>query len=393
MRRRTAEVHAGQIPDPTTGASTPNLVMSSTFVVDEPLSFSALDQPDDPPFIYTRWDNPTVRQLEEKLAALEEGESAAAYASGMAATTAVLFTTLKAGDRLVISDTLYAGTAELSRDTLTGMGIEVIPVDTMDLGAVEEAIGSRARLVWVETPANPILRLTDIAAVAELAHAGGAQLAVDSTFATPVATRPLSLGADYVVHSLTKYLGGHGDAIGGAVVASREEIARLRTEASIHYGGVLSPFNAWLIARGIGTLSLRMAAHEAGALTIAEWLEQHDAVDRVVYPGLESHPQHDLARRQMENFSGMVTFQVADGETVAAKMMKGLEVIHYAVSLGHHRSLIYWLPTDELMATSYRLEGAQLTSYRSYAGNGVFRFSVGLEDPEDLIEDLAAVLG
>ncbi len=393
MRRRTAEVHAGQIPDPTTGASTPNLVMSSTFVVDEPLSFSALDQPDDPPFIYTRWDNPTVRQLEHKLAALEEGEAAAAYGSGMAATAAVLFSTLHTGDRLVISDTTYAGTAELSRDTLPRMGIEVVPVDTSDLDAVGQAIGSQARLVWVETPANPILRLTDIAALADLAHRAGAQLAVDSTFATPVATRPLTLGADYVIHSLTKYLGGHGDAIGGAVVASRDEIARLRTEATIHYGGVLSPFNAWLIARGIGTLSLRMAAHEAGALALAEWLERHEAVGTVIYPGLESHPQHALARKQMENFSGMLTFQVTDGEKVAAKMMKGLEVIHYAVSLGHHRSLIYWLPTDELMATSYRLDGDQLASYRSYAGDGIFRFSVGLEDPEDLMEDLATVLG
>ena len=393
MRRRTAEVHAGQIPDPTTGASTPNLVMSSTFVVDEPLSFSALDQPDDPPFIYTRWDNPTVRQLEHKLAALEEGEAAAAYGSGMAATAAVLFSTLHTGDRLVISDTTYAGTAELSRDTLPRMGIEVVPVDTSDLDAVEQAIGSQAKLVWVETPANPILRLADIAAVAEIAHAADAQLAVDSTFATPVATRPLGLGADYVIHSLTKYLGGHGDAIGGAVVASRDEIARLRTEASIHYGGVLSPFNAWLIARGIGTLSLRMAAHEAGALAIAQWLEQHEAVGTVIYPGLESHPQHELARKQMDNFSGMVSFQVTSGEGVAAMMMKGLEIVHYAVSLGHHRSLIYWLPTAELMATSYRLDGAQLASYRSYAGDGIFRFSVGLEDPEDLIEDLAAVLG
>ncbi|GMQ86080.1 MAG: aminotransferase class I/II-fold pyridoxal phosphate-dependent enzyme [Acidimicrobiia bacterium] len=393
LRRRTAEVHAGQMPDPTTGASAPNLVMSSTFVVDEPVSFSALDQPDDPPYIYTRWDNPTLRQLEEKLAVLEEGEAAAAYASGMAATTAVLFGTLEAGDRLVISDVIYPGIAELSRDTLPRMGIQVVPVDTSDLEAVEQALGSKARLIWVETPANPILRLADIAAIANLAHTAGARLAVDSTFATPVATRPLSLGADFVIHSLTKYLGGHGDAIGGAVVSNREEISHLRTEATIHYGGVLSPFNAWLIARGMATLSLRMEAHEAGALAIAEWLEDHDAVGTVVYPGLESHPQHELARQQMENFSGMVTFQVTGGEDVAAMMMKGLEVIHYAVSLGHHRSLIYWLSTADLMATSYHLEGDQLASYRSYAGDGIFRLSVGLEDPSDLIEDLATVLG
>ena len=393
MRRRTAEVHAGQEPDPATGASSPNLVMSTTFVVDEPLSFSILDQPEDPPYIYTRWDNPTVRQLEEKLAALEGGAAAAAYGSGMAATTAVLFTTLEAGDRLVMSDTIYAGTAELGRDTLTRMGIDVDPIDTSDLDAVERALTPGTRLVWIETPANPILRLADIAAIADIAHGAGAKLAVDSTFATPVATRPIELGADYVVHSLTKYLGGHGDAIGGAVVSTKEEIARLRTEASIHYGGILSPFNAWLIMRGMATLSLRMAAHEAGAMAVASWLERHDAVDQVVYPGLESHPQHELAKRQMENFSGMVAFQVGDGPDAAARMMKGLEVIHYAVSLGHHRTLIYWLPTDDLMATSYRLAGDQLASYRSFAGDGIFRLSVGLEDPEDLMEDLAAVLG
>lgn len=367
--------------------------MSSTFVVDEPLSFSALDQPDDPPYIYTRWDNPTVGELEDKLAILEEGEAAAAFASGMAATAAVLFTTLAPGDRLVISDVTYAGTAELSRDTLTRAGVEVVPIDTSDLDAVEQALRTKTRLVWIETPANPILRLSDISAIAELAHAAGAQLAVDSTFATPVATRPIALGADYVIHSLTKYLGGHGDAIGGAVVARRDDLARIHTEASVHHGGILSPFNAWLISRGMSTLSLRMGAHEAGALTIAGWLEAHEAVDTVLYPGLESHPQHELARRQMENFSGMITFQVPDGAEVAGRMMKGLEVIHHAVSLGHQRSLVYYLPTDELIANSYRLEGAALASYRRYAGDGVFRLSVGLEDPEDLIDDLASVLG
>lgn len=393
MRRRTAEIHGGHAPDPATGASAPNLVVSSTFVVDEPLSFSALDQPDDPPYIYTRWDNPTVRELEEKLAILEEGEAAAAFASGMAATAAVLFTTLAPGDRLVISDVTYAGTAELSRDTLTRAGVDVVPVDTSDLQAVEESLRTRTRLVWIETPVNPILRLADIAAIAELAHAAGAQLAVDSTFATPVATRPITLGADYVIHSLTKYLGGHGDAVGGAIVAKRDDIERIHTEASIHHGGVLSPFNAWLIARGISTLSLRMGAHEEGATTIARWLESHEAVESVIYPGLESHPQHDLARKQMENYSGMVTFRVPEGAEAAGRMMKGLEVIHYAVSLGHQRSLVYYLPTDELIANSYRLDGAALASYRRWAGAGMFRLSVGLEDPEDLIEDLAGVLG
>jgi methionine-gamma-lyase len=254
------------------------------------------------------------------------------------------------------------------------------------------ALESPAALVWLETPANPIMRLTDIEAVAALAHEAGADVAVDSTFATPVATRPLELGADYVVHSLTKYIGGHGDALGGAVLGSAHRMAALDLEATVHYGGVISPFNAWLVLRGAATLPIRMAAHEAGALAVAEALEDHPAVLRVMFPGLDSHPQHDLARRQMACFSGMLTFQVEDGEAVALRMMKELRLVHYAVSLGHHRSLVYWLPTDGLMESTYRLEGDQLAAYRSYAGDGVFRLSVGLEDPADLVEDLLAVL-
>ncbi len=391
-RLRTTAIHAGEEPDPATGASAPNIVMSTTYVVDEPLAFSALDQAGDAPFVYTRWGNPTVRRLEEKLAALEGAEACAAFASGMAATAALLLATLSAGDRLVISDTNYAGTAELVRDTLPRLGIEVSPVDTSDLVAVAAAAPG-AQLIWVETPANPILRLADIPAIARMARDTGAALAVDSTFATPVATRPLELGADYVVHSLTKYIGGHGDSVGGAVLGGREALARLTTEATIHYGGVLSPFNAWLVMRGAATLPLRMEAHQAGALEVARWLEAHPAVTGVVYPGLPSHPQHDLARRQMANFSGMLTFSVAEGEQVAARMRNQLEVFHYAVSLGHHRSLIWWMAADELLATSYRLTGAQLASYRRFAGDGFFRVSVGLEDPADLIADLAAALG
>jgi len=217
---RTQAVHAGEAPDPSTGASSPNLVMSSTFVVHEPVSFSATNIDAETPCLYGRWANPTVRQLEAKLAALEGAEGCVAFASGMAATTAVLLGTLSAGDHLVVSDANYPGTAELVRDTLPRLGIDVSPVDSSDPARIEAAMGPQTRLVWVETPANPILRLTDVAAVAEIAHRAGARLAVDSTFATPVATRPIELGADYVVDSLTKYIGGHGDAIGGAVLGS-----------------------------------------------------------------------------------------------------------------------------------------------------------------------------
>lgn len=389
---RTAAVHAGESPDELTRASAPNLVMSTTFVVDEPRAFSALDRGEDEAWIYTRWGNPTVRQLELKLAALEGAEDCRAYASGMAATSAVLLSRLSAGQRLVVSDVLYAGTAELVRHTLPRLGIEVATVDTSDLDRLEAALATTTDLVWIETPANPIMRLTDIEAVAALAGEAGADLVVDSTFATPIGTHPLELGADYVVHSLTKYIGGHGDALGGAVLASREKLAALELEATVHYGGVLSPFNAWLILRGAATLPLRMEAHQAGALAVAGALEEHAGVRAVMYPGLPSHPQHDLARRQMRNFSGMLTFQVADGAVLAEKMMDRLRVVHYAVSLGHHRSLIYWMPTDDLMASTYRLEGEARQAYRQYAGDGVFRVSVGLEEPEDIIADLASVL-
>jgi methionine-gamma-lyase len=210
---------------------------------------------------------------------------------------------------------------------------------------------------------------------------------VDSTFATPIGTQPLDLGADFVIQSLTKYICGHGDAIGGAVSGRREELAKLRTLA-IHVGGILSPFNAWLILRGAATLPVRMAAHEESALAIARHLEEHPQVTRVIYPGLPSHPQHDLAARQMKNFSGVVTFQVHDGPAVAYSFSERLEIIHYAVSLGHHRTLICYLPTDDLLRTSFHLTPTQEASYREFAGDGIFRLSVGLEDPADLIADI-----
>ena len=389
---RTMAVHAGEGPDPITGASAPNIVMSSTFVLDEPAGFSAYDIPEDAPYVYSRWSNPTVRQLEDKLAALEQASTCRCFASGMAATAAVLLSALKAGERLVMSDANYPGTAEFARNNLARMGIEVVTANFSDLAAVEQAVTQSTSLLWGETPANPAMRITDIQAVAEVAHHSGARLAIDSTFATPVATQPITLGADYVIHSLTKYCCGHGDAMGGAVLASKEDMRSIETDAQIHMGGVISPFNAWLINRGLGTLPLRMQAHEANALAVAQFLESHPQVTKVLYPGLASHPHHELAKRQMKNFSGMLSFQVADGADRISRMISDLQIIHYAVSLGHHRSLICWLGTDDLMASSYHLTGDALGAYREFAGDGVFRLSVGLEDPEDLCRDLARAL-
>ena len=392
---RTRAIHAGESIDPVTRASTPNLVMSATFARDHVGGFSALNRTHNDGFSYARVSNPTVNQLGEKLAALEHAEAALCFASGMAASHALMAARLSHGDHLVISDSNYVGTAELVRDSLPRWGIDVSPVDTSDAAQVAAAITEKTSMLWIETPANPIMRLSDIEALAELAHARGvADVVVDSTFASPMATRPLALGADFVVHSLTKYIGGHGDAMGGAVLGRTADLDALNLEAMVHYGGVLSPFNAWLILRGAATFPLRMKAHEENALTVAAFLEAHPAVSRVLYPGLPSHPQHDLARRQMRNFSGMLTFQTReDGARVAERMVDALEVIHYAVSLGHHRSLIYWIPTAMLMQSTFRLDPAAEARYRNFAGDGVFRFSVGLEDPEDLCTDLERALG
>ena len=389
---QTVAIHGGEKPDGRTGASAPNIVMSSTFVVDEPMSFSATNIDDDSPFVYTRWSNPTIRQLEEKLALLENAEDCLALASGMAASTGVLLTQLNPGDHLIVSNTNYPGTAELARDHLPARGVEVTPVDTSDLASVQNAMRSNTRMIWVETPSNPLLRITDIAAMAEIARSNQALLAVDSTFATPIGTCPISLGADLVIHSLTKYIGGHGDALGGAIIGGKALISSLRGDGILHYGATISPFNAWLIMRGAATLPLRMKAHQENALQVADYLHDHPRVETVLYPGHPSHPSHELARTQMNNFSGMLSFRVKNPRKTAEAFMQGLQVVHYAVSLGHHRSLIYLLETKDLIESSYRLEGSDLEAYRALAGDGLFRFSVGLEDASDIINDLDKVL-
>jgi len=389
---QTLAVHAGETPDEVSGASSPNIVMSTTFRTRDAAAFSIKDFEGDMPYIYTRWGNPTTDQLQEKLRILEGAESCLAFASGMAATSALLLGYLSPGDHLIVSDVQYAGSAELVRHTLPRFGIEVTPVDTSDAAQVANAMRANTRLVFIETPINPILRLADIEAIAAVCRPHGVQLAVDSTFASPVVTRPLELGADFVIHSLTKYIGGHGDALGGALLGPADALLKLNEEALVHYGGVISPFNAWLIMRGMATLPIRMAVHSQNAMQVARFLEAHPAVRRVNYPGLESHPQHDIACKQMSAFSGMLSFQVDDGPAVARAMIDRLRVIHYAVSLGHHRSLVYWIATDAIIESSYRLEGVQLQRFREYAGDGLMRLSVGLEDPSDLCRDLAAVL-
>ncbi len=389
---RTRSVHAGTDHGGGNRPSAPDIVMSSTFIVDEEVSFSANNLDDETPWVYTRWGNPTTDLLESNLADLENAEACIAFASGMSATTAILFSHLSAGDHLIVQNTNYPGTAEVARETLSRFGVDSSAIDTTDLDAIRNAVRDETKMIWIETPSNPLLRVIDIAAVSEIAKECGALLVVDSTFATPIATRPIDLGADLVVHSLTKYIGGHGDAMGGSVCGSNELLGPLRVEGLSHYGGVISPFNAWLILRGIATLPLRMRAHQEAATAAAEFLEGHPKVERVLYPGLESHPQHELAKRQMDNYSGMISFRTSDPRAIAARMMKELDVIHYAVSLGHHRSLIYLMQTEDLVETSYALTGEERDKFVDVAGEGLFRFSVGIEDPADIIEDLERVL-
>ena len=389
----TQAVHAGQEPDPVTGSVTPPIHMTTTFKLPEPgprLLDALFLKGDRPPHVYSRWSNPSVRTLEEKTAVLEGAEAGVAFASGMAAVSSVLFTFLGAGDHVVASDVCYAGTAELLGLHAGRYGIEVSLVDTSDVEAVRRALRPNTSLVYIETPANPILRLTDIAAVADIAHQAGVPLVVDSTFATPVFQRPLSLGADFVLHSMTKYLGGHGDALGGIVVGAREEMHRIRQGMLIHLGGAMSPFNAWLINRGLATLSLRMQKHQESALAVARFLEQHPKIRRVLYPGLESHPQHDLARRQMSGFGGMVVAQM-DIDT-ALNLVQQVRVFTYATSLGDYQSLLFYYPTEMYVDSVTYLDGEQKRAIREWAGDGIMRISIGLEDAEDLIADLDAAL-
>jgi cystathionine gamma-synthase/methionine-gamma-lyase len=389
----TIAIHAGLAEGATGEPVLSPLVLATSFHSHpDAIGFSATDRTEEAPHFYARWGNPTAAVLEERLAALDGGEAALVFASGMAALSGLFLHKLKAGDHLIVPDVCYAGVAELAHETLPKLGIAVTTVDTSDLQAVADALRPATRLVHVETPANPILRLADIEAIAAIVHARGAELSVDSTMATPIAIQPLALGADFVVHSLTKYACGHGDALGGAVIGARGAIERLRNEALIHFGAALNPFAAWLILRGLETLPLRMAAHQANAAAVTAFLEGHSRVTRVLWPGAASHPQHDLARRQMRNYSGMVSFSAEDGPALARRFAERLKLVAYAVSLGKTRSLLFYIPADDIIRSSFRLDAAAARTYKKWTGDGTFRFSVGLEAPADIIRDLAQVL-
>ena len=399
----TLAVHAGESPDPESGALRLPLHMSTTFKLPSfgvRLFDALMMESARPPHAYTRWSNPTLRALEDRLVSLETADiqpgpepvGGVVTATGMAAVSALVLTLLSSGDHLIASEVCYAGSVELFGLHLPRLGIQVSLVDTSDIEQVQSALRPNTRMIYVETPANPILRIADIAALAKMAHQAGALLAVDSTWASPVLQRPLGLGADYVVHSLTKYLNGHGDALGGVVIGAQSGVQRIRKEMLVHLGGAMSPFNAWLILRGLATLPLRMQRHCHSAVQVARFLETHPKVARVVYPGLESHPHHALARRQMSGFGGMLTFQLKGGLGAAIDLAERIRLFAYATSLGHAHSLLFYYPTDLYVDAASYLDAGQKARIREWTGEGILRASIGLEDPQDLISDLGQAL-
>jgi cystathionine beta-lyase/cystathionine gamma-synthase len=391
----TLAVHAGESADPTTGALRLPLHMATTFKLPKfgiKLFDALMMDSARPPFAYTRWGNPTLRALEDRLSALEGAEAAVVTASGMAAVSAVVFTFLSSGDHLIASEVCYAGSVELFGLHLPRFGIEVSLVDTSDLEAVRAALRANTKMIFAETPANPILRIADIPALAEIAHSAGALLAVDSTWAGPCLQKPIALGADFVIHSLTKYLNGHGDALGGAVLGSEKNVQRVRKDMLVHLGGALSPFNAWLIARGLVTLPLRMQQHCHNALLVARFLESHPKVERVFYPGLESHPHHELAARQMSDFGGMLTFRLTGGLGAAITLAEKIRLFSYATSLGHAHSLLFYYPYDLYIDAMPFYKAEQKSRIREWTGEGLIRASIGLESADDLIRDLDRAL-
>ncbi len=380
MKFRTRQIHAGVKPDPTTGAILTPIHQSTTFVQESIDEYMARG------YSYSRSGNPTVDAFEEKIRDLEGGAGAAAYASGMAATVAVLMGFLNAGDHAVVSDVVYGGTHRFATRVLARFGVEFSFVDTSDPALVAASLKPSTKLVFTETPANPTLKLTDLRAISDLTAERGLLHAVDNSLLTPYYQRPLELGADFVVHSTTKYLDGHNATLGGAAVAATgEQLAQLKFMQK-SAGSIMSPLVAWLTLQGTKTLSERMDRQSANALEVARFLESHQRVTRVGYPGLESFPQFDLAKRQASGFGAMAWFEVEGGVEAGKRLMRSVKLWSLAENLGQVESLI----THPVTMT----HGDMPPEERARAGitDGLVRLSVGLEDVEDLIDDLAQAL-
>lgn len=380
MRFTTKQIHAGVTPDPTTGAILTPIYQSTTFVQE------SVDQYLDKGYSYSRSGNPTVKALENKLTELEGGVATTCYGTGMSATQAVMLALLSAGDHAIISDVAYGGTYRLCTQVLSRFGVSFSFVDTANPGAVREAVRENTRLIFTETPANPTLKLSDIAAISAIAKEKGIPHAVDNTFLTPYFQRPLELGADLSVHSTTKYFDGHNATVGGAVVAASAELDEKIRFIQNSTGMIMSPMVAWLTLQGVKTLSLRMTRQSDNAMAIARFLESHPKVKQVAYPGLESFAQHELASRQADGYGAMVWFEVEGGMVAGKKLMDNIELWSLAENLGSVESLI----THPVTMTHAAVEPAE----RARVGiiDGLVRLSVGLEDKEDLIEALDQAL-
>ena len=370
----TLAIHAGQEPDPTAGAVTVPIYQTSTFAQEAVGKHKGYE--------YARTGNPTRTALETCLAALEGGAWGLAFASGMAATDAVAHL-LSSGDHVVMADDIYGGTYRLFARVFDRVGIELSAVDMRDPANVRAALTRSTKLVWMESPTNPMLKIVDIAAVAAVARDAGALAVVDNTFASPYLQQPLGMGADLVLHSTTKYIGGHSDVVGGALIGNdadlRDRLAFIQNAA----GGVPGPFDSWLVLRGAKTLAVRMERHSDNAQAIAEWLAQHEKVARVNYPGLPTHEGHDVARRQMRSFGGMLSFELKDGEAAAMRAVSRTRIFALAESLGGVESLI----EVPLAMTHGSVKGTKLAPPA-----GLVRLSVGIESVDDLVTDLAQAI-
>jgi len=376
-RFATICIHAGQQPDEATGAIITPIYQTSTYVQEEVGKHKGYE--------YGRTQNPTRAALEANIAAIEGGKAAYAFASGMAAINAIT-SMLQAGDHVVVTDNTYGGTFRLFDKVLTKFQLAFSYVDTSRLEEIERAITPKTRMIFVETPTNPVLRLTDLAGVAEISRKHTLTLVVDNTFASPVLQRPIEFGADLVVHSTTKYLNGHSDSVGGVVVAVRDEHIEWLKFIQNAAGGILSPFDSWLVLRGTKTLALRMKQHNENGQRLADYLEAHPKVKRTIYPGLESHPQHELAQRQMRGFGGMLTFEL-ESEAAARAMLKRVRLMSLAESLGG---------VETLISHPASMTHASVPAERRAAiglSDAMVRISAGVEDAEDLIEDLEQALG
>ena len=377
MKFDTKVVRAGITPDPTTGSIVPPIYATATYVLEEVGRDKGFD--------YTRSSNPTRQVMEDNLAAIEGAKYGVAFSSGMAAVDTCM-KLLKSGDHVVCSDDVYGGVSRHFNKVLTNYGLSFTYVDTSQPETVRQAIRSDTRMLWVETPTNPLLKITDLAAMSEIAKENGLYFGVDSTFATPVFLRPLEFGADIVMHSLTKYISGHNQIIGGFLATNRDDIHETFKFIQKTIGAVPSPFDCWLTLAGVKTLHLRMARHAASALTVAQFLEDHAKVTRVSYPGLPSHPQHAIAKAQMSGFSGMISFELVGGIEAGKTLMNSVALCGLAESLGSVETMITHpasmthaeVPDDERRARGL--------------SDGLVRLSVGIEDVDDIIADLSQAL-